>query len=867
MRNRFLLFIILWVSGLQVWAKHVPADSAQMAAFNFLQQLEPANASARSLSSLTLVHQEVSREVNPGSRTKPLTYYYVFSLNEENGLVFVSADDKVTPILGYTLKGSYKTDRMPPHFLKWLEVYKSEIRYAIQELPEDAESVQKWKDLLEGKSVKEGSSIARRAVSFPLMSTTWDQAPYFNEYCPYDNEARENTVTGCVATAMAQIMKYWEYPAKGSGFHSFNHEKYGTLSANFSSTTYNWKQMPNSLTGPNAAVATLMQHIGVSVDMGYDVADNGGSGAYVISAQSPVEHCSEYALKTYFGYKGVQGVERKNYTLTNWINLLKTELNAGRPVLYAGFGGGGGHAFVCDGYDNNSNFHMNWGWGGYYDGYYAISALNPGGVGTGGGTGGYNSGQQAVIGIQAPESSPGQEVTDMQLYDHITSSASTIYYGEAFSIQTDIINNGSSTFFGDFAAAAFDESGNFVDWIQTYTGNELDAGFYFDDVLFSTEGMLTLLPGNYSIGVFYKTGNGQWEQLKGGSLTDYVTLTVVNDNLIDLSSALAVNNVNQLYQGKTVKVKAALKNKGNTAFRGWVDVSLYQLDGTHAYTIEEKENVEICAGCTSGELSFQNSNLDVAPGTYLMAVLHYPENGEAWELSGSSQFTNPIQVVVQVAPLAGDPYEDNNDVQKAYRLPLSFTSNTASITTTGSSIHVGTDYDYYKLILPEGNMYELTIRVHDSYNSGNNQVYTNDVLFSLSDDGVNWSDAFDDVLSSAVEVEGGTTVYFLVSPYFQGETGTYLLDVKVRQTQPTGIGKDLPVSQTYSAYPNPTNGVLHLNVQERFEYAELANLNGQILQKVPANTQQMDLSGFPNGLYLLRIRSKEGYQVQKIIKE
>jgi hypothetical protein len=235
-----------------------------------------------------------------------------------------------------------------------------------------------WVNLLDGrKNVSVSTAVS------PLVQTKWDQSPYYNNLCPYDNSKGERTVTGCVATAMAQVMNYWEYPKKGTGFHSYNHSKYGTLNANFGSTTYDWANMPNELTSSSStvqknAVATLMYHCGVSVDMDYNVSSEGGSGAYVISSRSPVTHCTEYALKTYFGYKtSIQGVQKADYTTTNWKNLLKAELDASRPIVYAGFGDGG-HCFVCDGYDNNDYFHFNWGWGGLYDGYFALNALIPG---------------------------------------------------------------------------------------------------------------------------------------------------------------------------------------------------------------------------------------------------------------------------------------------------------------------------------------------------------------------------------------------------------------------------------------------------------------------------------------------------------
>ncbi len=151
---------------------------------------------------------------------------------------------------------------------------------------------------------------------------------------------------------------------------------------------------------------------------------------------------------------------------SDWIDLLKTEFDASRPVLYAGFGSGGGHCFVADGYDNNNYVHFNWGWGGAYDGYFAVSSLNPDGLGIGGGTGSYNSGQQAIIGI---EPVAGVQLFELKLYDLVTISDNPIPYIQPFSVSTNITNTGAGTFNGDYAAVIFDDLYNFLDYVEIKT--------------------------------------------------------------------------------------------------------------------------------------------------------------------------------------------------------------------------------------------------------------------------------------------------------------------------------------------------------------------------------------------------------------
>ena len=864
MKKVYLSILLCCFTWLDSIAKLVPVTNAQQVASNFLSGISPASRTPKGGSEVTLVHQEVKKQTAKNARQVPFTYFYVFAAKETGGVVFISADDNVSPVLGYIRNKKFDATKMPANLTKWLEGYKHEIRLAAQQTTSDEKIKQAWKALqTPGQPLSKPAFTLSDEVE-PLLTTTWDQSPYYNELCPYDSEEGERAVTGCVATAMAQIMKYWKYPAKGSGFHSYNHEKYGTLSANFSNTTYDWNNMPDNLTRPNTAVATLMKHVGVSVEMSYGVAADGGSSAYVISAASQTQHCSEYALKTYFGYKDVKGVQRSNYTLTNWINLLKTELDNKQPVLYAGFGGGGGHAFVCDGYDQNNMFHMNWGWGGAYDGYFVISALNPDGQGTGGGTGSYNSNQQALINIKAP-TVPDQQTADLQLYDDVTINTPTISFGTGFTVHTDIINNGTGTFKGDYGAAAFDENGNLVEFIKTYTKNELEAGYHYTEGIdFETDGMLSLLPGTYTIYIFHKPENGQWVQLKGSSFSDHVILKVINKNNLDLYTAVSVQKPNEVYQGKKIVINTAVQNLGTGSFTGTLEANVYDLKGDLVFSIASKQVTALCKNCKTGDITFQNDKLDVEPGTYLLAVLHHTE-ADGWRITGSEKFTNPIKVVVKEAPIAGDEYENNNTVATAYNLTLNFVGKTARVTTPRSSIHVGTDYDYYKITLPSGRKYELTARVNDSYDSNDNTTYNNDVLFTLSEDGETWTEAYDQELPSAVEIEGGKTIYAFVSPYFQGETGTYALDITVKELQPTGIPDDVK-ELAVQAYPNPTTGMLQ--IQEKKEYTEyvLTSLTGKILMNIPKGSSRLDISHLPAGMYLLRIGTKAGYQVQKIIK-
>jgi len=310
------------------------------------------------------------------------TTFYVVTFTS-GGFVMVAADDAVIPVLGYSITDTYSANNLPDNMREWLDGYNHEIVNIIQSNYNNTETSMQWDAIKSNEFSKTGDAVA------PILTTTWDQGQFYNASCPADGGGPAGHVyTGCVATAMAQIMKRWNYPTTGLGSHSYV-SSYGTLTANFGGTTYNWGSMPNNVTSSNPAVATIMYHAGVSVDMNYSPS---GSGAY--SWDVPT------ALINYFNYETSAEIQFKSdYATNDWIALLKAELDAGRVVYYSGDNGSAGHAFVCDGYDNSNNFHFNWGWSGYANGYFAIGNLNPGGYN-------FSQNNSAVIRIHPPNGSP-----------------------------------------------------------------------------------------------------------------------------------------------------------------------------------------------------------------------------------------------------------------------------------------------------------------------------------------------------------------------------------------------------------------------------------------------------------------------------
>ena len=366
--KKILLLTVILIEVMLLVSAPVDPRQAQKVALNFMQEV---SSSVSERSECHLIYSKTN-----GQGELPL--WYIFQI--DSGFVIVSADDAVIPILGYATDNPFVVERIPDNCKAWLQQYADEIELVKSLRLEADETIrQRWIELTENRSSGLPDAPVNTNSVAPLLTTTWGQSPNYNALCPGSGSSK--AVTGCVATAMAQIINYYEYPVVGYGTHSYTDPTYGVQSVDFSNTTYQYALMPNALNyGSNStqinAVATLMYHCGVAVNMEYSPS---GSGAYVYAARA--------AFVTHFGYHAHLAMKEYPsggsyttvYSDNAWKAMLKADLDLGRPIYYSGSGDAGGHAFVCDGYNANDYFHFNWGWGGYDDGYFTIGQLNPGG--------------------------------------------------------------------------------------------------------------------------------------------------------------------------------------------------------------------------------------------------------------------------------------------------------------------------------------------------------------------------------------------------------------------------------------------------------------------------------------------------------
>lgn len=468
-----LMLVLLLVCGqTTIQAKRISQWQAQQQAYSFWGKQMPQKAKAKSKAATTASRSDA---------------YYVFN-NDAGGFVIIAGDDAVTPVLGYTLTGSFDAENLPDGLKDLLKSYERQIAAL-------------------GDNYVANQTATRAAFTGEklLKTAEWNQMAPFNKYTP------NNYVTGCVATAGAIVMKHHGYPAKGTGSHSYTWNGQ-TLSANFEHT-YDWASMPAKYDGTNDAafdgVARLMADLGVAVEMQYS---KSGSGAYIGNMIS--------ALQKYFGYSKLTYLASvDDMEAEAWNAKLRGEIDANRPILYsASDASAGGHSFIIDGYKDES-FSVNWGWGGYCNGFYQIGALNPESAGKPTGDK-YNLGQTAVIGLQPSDGTEkistmgflkvsGQlQALNMNVTDVKKEQRGTIF-------SAPIGNTGDRSFTGEVVVALMNAKGEMREIVTSkpFKLTDFAPGYYYSSLSFSIESKVDAEPGDYLAIMAKEDGSEEYIEL------------------------------------------------------------------------------------------------------------------------------------------------------------------------------------------------------------------------------------------------------------------------------------------------------------------------------------------------------------------
>ncbi len=545
--RKFTLLILGMLLALTSPAKDITGSEALQIAGKFLKQRTgPQKAPS--------AHRQSLRQAYTAKGSDGKNCFYVFNNGNNGGFVIVAADDMANEVLGYSDTGSFDYDALPDYARNWMEGYSDQITF-IRSTPEYKTAGQPEGP---GKTVK------------PLLGDIrWSQDAPYNNLCP-SYGLNQRCATGCVATAMAQVMYYHKWPVQGKGSHSYQPAILGgaTLTADFGNTKYDWDSMlpqydSNSSDAAGQAVAQLMLHCGVSVDMVYSLS----SGASDVSVPA--------ALFNYFDYdRAIAFRQRSNYDNTEWEKVIENELDNGRPVIALGRSSAGGHCFVFDGYDENGLVHVNWGWAGMSNGYFRTTALNPAVQGIGGSDGGYNYSQSIVRGIQEPQDG---SVADIELVssEGLVPSAMTIGNGAEFDIRLHgFVNNaGWQDADYEYGLLLCNAEGDIAKAVSTGLTQQLPVGYMIEVPEFEGVTLGTLAEGSYRLYPACRPNgaDGPWTRIRDEYVgyPNYVN-AVCKDGKVRFSypdyfdlKVTGMTSPKEIYASLPAQVTATIENNGD----------------------------------------------------------------------------------------------------------------------------------------------------------------------------------------------------------------------------------------------------------------------------------------------------------------
>lgn len=771
--------------------------------------------------------------------------FYVYNL-AKGGFVIVSADDCVEQVLGYSESGHFDIATAPDNMQYLLREYQSEINYAIehQTLQLPASNM-----LLPVES----SGEARQAVA-PLVSTKWNQSDPYNNLCPmYDADRR--CVTGCAATAAAQILNYFEWPATGLGSNTYTctiNETATSLSLDFTQTTFDWANMldvynESATDEQNTAVATLMYNVGVAFNMNYGLS----SGSTTQAAYR--------AFVNNFNYdRSLKYAARANHSITEWNEMVYNELANRRPVFYAGYNSSSGHAFVCDGYSSDNFFHINWGWGGTSDGYFKLSALTPGTQGIGGSDSGYNSRQEIIYGFKE---NAGTEdyIYATAISGDFKCSVSEVAAADVAS--TTITFSTGGIFYQYCNAPSQNITINLGVEVKNNTSDEITNIWSAETV--NSGSHYTLSDFEYSASLFASLGDGTYTIRPkcenttfgvGGYMIvpygcqDAVTMTVSSGALTfaavepakPVLSATTVSTEANLYAGRSFALNLSLSNTGAADF----------CDNIYALIIDDSNNVlsassgfifEIANGDTATGRIVGSIGSDVAAGDYRLALC--TSDGSTYTPFAIYNIT--INETPEAYSLKNDGFSFEND----RNISCKEFQTTCRVTNNGGLF----DGVLYAVIFPAGGGSSLAIFPSEICIIDNG--ITKDVTFTGSFDGTAGTSyllCLYEIVNSTYQQIGPAQSFTVNSIY------TGIDDVLADNTEKSRV------------FPNPATDVVCIESPEAISGISVYTASGRLVINADGNGAQsktLQVETLPAGVYFIKVARPGGTEVMQIIKK
>lgn len=847
----FSTSILLLLSALPVFSAYVSVEQAQKAGVSFLNNISENTLKSSTIFTLTLRNDLLSDGIKNKSTSTNPEPFYLFDINGGNGFLLMSADDVARPVLGYSLNSSFNNLSVADAFYEMLQQFESEIAYATQNNISDSKNRALWESL-QMENIMHTKSVSALNDVAPLISTQWSQSPYYNAQCP-KNSNDQQAITGCVATAMAQVMNYHKFPQRGQGFNDYSPALFPLQSLIFGNYTYNWSQMPAKLNGSSTqtqinAVAQLMYHCGVAVKMHYGISASGATMPAMANG-----------LKNYFSYcENLQIKSMSSIGIDAWKDTLFAEINAGRPVLYAGFGASSGHAFILDGYMGDL-FHINWGWGGINDGYFALTALNPSAYPSG-----FNYYQQGIIGVKPDNYYNEQKI---ELSQPIGLSSDTLYTSSPYNIYVSLKNSDTLNFTGDVAFFFFDNDTVELTEQQTKWNILIAAGDSTTTPINFSEWGMYLPEGKYLLGIFYRTIKNNWLPASDRIYENFREVIVLSSDSISSFTLVDSINVNPKLpiENDSLSVSLNIKNRGTKIFNGTIKAKLLNSWGNIIGIIDTLPIVNVAPDSTLN-IVLKADALPYNPMRYTLSLYECPQLSTNEYLIHRGSFNNPVSIDIQPVPPKGDVFEPNNSLGSAVNIPVNMATNFFYYHNDSLSIHIDSDKDMFKMGMPSGsfryNVWISAEELNKTDKEGSNQNERETGILSLRwFDGSTWSEPTNGNSVSTIPMEAGDSIWFEVFPFFAGLTTNYSLSIYVSRSIITENSNEK--NNHAAVYPVPASDMLTIKYPDNCRKCEIFDLNGLRIKIIDPGEEIISVSSLKNGLYFIHFAIDNDIEIRK----
>ncbi|MCL1938238.1 MAG: thiol protease/hemagglutinin PrtT [Candidatus Azobacteroides sp.] len=811
------------------FSETITVDQALLVAKAFYQKERILrNSNQAGLSELSLSYT-CTDEKNDSS-----ALFYVFSKTHPAGFIFIAGDDRAKSVLGYSDDNrTFDMENLPDNFKNWMEQMKVEMQWLRKNESSSREYI----------SVQTNQNQSFAPFISPLLGElSWGQDEPYNDLCPMDGKSRSKT--GCVATAMAQIMWYHHWPARGQGEHNYISRTRGfNLSSDFSQSQYNWNLMYDPKTAKTTetakrAVAQLMYDCGVSLDMDY-----------TSSLSSTYSESVPYALNKYFNYdKNMQVYYRRYFSCDEWENLLKKELNNRLPVYFSGENSITGHAYVCDGYDSENLFHLNWGWEGNNNGYFAICAYNSKIEEAGYSFVDYTNSQMIVTGIQPPTANSKASYNIYLEQRDFTTLSSTIQRNDYFIINASSLSNqGINPFDGQVGIGLYQNN----DLIEVFSIKSMQCeSFEQKHVPWSSLQIPNdIEPGVYEFCPVYKGfDENDWSIIRSeGSISNHLGLAITATSIqffmpIDAKAQLYILpsgfSISALYQDSPAKFNLHIGNKGKDAY-SLLGVCLKDESGKQELVASQGIGIH-ANDILSVELS---AFITVKEGKYSA----YPcyEADYTWISFDSKN----EQAVVVLPPLKGSPDLSFEIKPQFYFLPVE-NDNFINISSSIKNKGIPTKGDMYAIVYSLDNSsyweyHRRTLAIME------NETVPFDIQIPVKSGNGNY------YISFQYKDQKDYVKYFDESSYFSIKDNPSFLS-------------EINSKPQWSIYPDPADQYIIIDSQIMLKSIRIIGLTGQTFywKQFPKNTffRRIAIDNLNPSIYLLQIETEQGRDVKKFTK-